>query len=88
MEGTGERGLLMEGVLLQKIYGTLLSQKIHMAKNNMTFSKSDSLKFFGVLVIMVTAINIFRWNLVDWYFNLVALLYQHFILFIFYLFFL
>lgn len=76
MEGTGERGLLMEGVLLQKIYGSLLSQKIHMAKNNMTFSKSDILKFFGVLVIMVTAINIFRWNLVDWYFNLVALLYQ------------
>lgn len=53
MEGTGERGLLMEGVLLQ-------SQEIHMAKNNMTFSKSDILKFFGVLVIMVTAINIFR----------------------------
>ena len=47
-----------------------------MVRNNLTFSKSDVLKFFGVLVIMVTTINIFQWNLVDLYINLAALLYQ------------
>ena len=45
-----------------------------MVKDSAQFSKSNIFWFFSLLVIMVAAINIFLWNLMEWYFVYLSVL--------------